>query len=193
MSQSDQPPAGTTPHPSPERLAAFLAGHLSPAELDALEPHVEACEECCAVLRQLPSDPLAQKLRTADPDPAEALAGHPRYRLLGPLGSGGMGTVYKARHLLMDRVVALKVVHPRLLRNPRAVERFRREARAAARLSHTNIVTAHDADQAGGCHFLVMEFVEGTSLAAAVAERGPPGVADACGYVRQAALGLQHA
>src|SRR5437868_4682559 len=194
MSQTNDPPAGVSPHPSPERLAAFLAGHLTPAELDALEPHIEACEQCCAALRQLPSDPLALKLRTADPrpadpDPVEALAGHPRYQLLGPLGSGGMGTVYKARHLLMDRLVALKVIHPRLLRNPRAAERFRREAKAAAKLSHPNIVTAHDADQAGGCHFLVMEFVEGQSLAALVADRGLPSIPEACGYVRQVALG----
>src|SRR5207302_5283288 len=123
---------------------------------------------------------------------AAAVADHPRCRLLGPLGVGGMGAVYKVRHRLMDRVVALKVIHPRLLRNPVAVERFRREAKAAARLAHPNIVTAHDADEAGGCHFLVMEYLDGTSLAARVAERGPLGVAEACGYARQAALGLQH-
>src|SRR5207248_3729386 len=122
-----------------------------------------------------------------------ALADHPRYHLLEPLGSGGMGTVYKARHLVMDRVVALKVIHPRLLRHPQAVERFRREAKAAARLNHPNIVTAHDADQAGGLHFLVMEHVEGTSLADLVRTRGPLPIAEACAYARQAALGLQHA
>jgi WD40 repeat protein/serine/threonine protein kinase len=183
-------------HPTPETLAAFLAGRLTPAELDALEPHIAACPTCCATLRQLPTDPLEAKLRSgpaADPDPVAALAEHPRYRLLEPLGSGGMGTVYKARHRLMDRVVALKVIHRRLLRHTHAAERFRREAKAAARLDHPNIVTAHDADEAGGCHFLVMEFIEGRSLAAVVAEGGPLGVAQACGYARQAALGLQHA
>jgi WD40 repeat protein/tRNA A-37 threonylcarbamoyl transferase component Bud32 len=182
-------------HPSREELAAFLDGRLSRAELDALEPHISACEECCAVLVQLPTDPLAQKLRTAGAEPAtpDDLVDHPRYRLLEPLGSGGMGTVYKARHLLMDRVVALKVIHRRLLRNPRVVERFRLEAKAAARLAHPNIVTAYDAEHVGGCHFLVMEFLEGTSLAALVADRGPLPAAEACEYARQAALGLQHA
>jgi serine/threonine protein kinase len=197
MSHANDPLAAGT-HPSPEQLAAFLDGSLSQAELDTLEPHIAGCAECCAVLRGLPDDPVAAKLRSGGPppggpDPVEALAGHPRYHLLGPLGSGGMGTVYKARHRRMDRVVALKVIHPRLLRNPEAVERFHREAKAAARLTHPNIVAAHDADQAGGCHFLVMEFVEGQSLAAAVAGRGPLGVAEACGYARQAAAGLQHA
>jgi WD40 repeat protein len=185
-------------HPTPEVLAAFLEGRLGAAEMDAVEPHVAACEHCCAILRTLPSDPFASKLRAGaaagtGPDPAAALADHPRYHLVEPLGSGGMGTVYKARHLVMDRVVALKVIHPRLLCHPQAVERFRREAKAAARLNHPNIVTAHDADQAGGLHFLVLEFIEGTSLAAVVAARGPLGVAEACGYVRQAAAGLQHA
>jgi serine/threonine protein kinase len=191
------------PHPSPEVLAAFLDGRLAGADLDALEPHVEACPVCCAFLRGLPNDPMSLMLRETvagpswelptDPDPAAALADHPRYKLLEPLGSGGMGTVYKARHRVMDRLVALKVIHPRLLRHPAAVERFRREAKAAAKLAHPNIVTAHDAEQAGGCHFLVMEFLAGQTLAAVVADRGPLGVAEACGYARQAALGLQHA
>src|SRR5262249_3247528 len=73
------------------------------------------------------------------------------------------------------------------------VERFRREVRAAARLSHPNIVTAHDADQAGDTHFLVMEYVAGTSLDRELRRRGPFPVAEACDLIRQAALGLQHA
>jgi Tol biopolymer transport system component len=124
--------------------------------------------------------------------PAE-LAGHPRYRVLGLLGVGGMGAVYKAEHQLMERPVALKVINRVLLDNPATVERFRREVKAAARLSHPNIVTAHDAEQAGDVHFLVMEYVEGQSLARLVAEGGPLPVREACAYVRQAALGLQHA
>ena len=71
--------------------------------------------------------------------------------------------------------------------------RFRREVKAAARLAHPNIVAAHDAEQAGDTHFLVMEFVEGTDLARLVAERGRLPVTEACDYIRQAARGLQHA
>jgi S1-C subfamily serine protease/tRNA A-37 threonylcarbamoyl transferase component Bud32 len=127
-----------------------------------------------------------------DPEPA-ALAGHPRYRIVELLGAGGMGAVYKAEHRIMDRTVALKVVSHSLTDNPAMVERFRREVKAAARLTHPNIVTAYDADQAGDTHFLVMEYVEGISLARLVTERGRLPVAEACEYARQVALGLQHA
>jgi DNA-binding beta-propeller fold protein YncE/predicted Ser/Thr protein kinase len=122
-----------------------------------------------------------------------ALLQHPRYRIERLLGTGGMGAVYRAEHRIMQRTVALKVISPELTDNPAAVERFQREVRAAARLSHPNIVTAHDAEQAGELHFLVMEFVEGTDLAELVARRGPLPVMHACNYIRQAALGLQHA
>jgi uncharacterized protein (TIGR03067 family) len=133
----------------------------------------------------------------AAPAPADDvpawLQGHPRYRLVGLLGAGGMGAVYKAEHRVMGRSVALKVINLGLLDNPTTVERFRREVQGAAQLSHPNIVTAHDAEQAGDSHFLVMEYVEGVSLARLVAEKGPLPMAQACDYVRQAALGLQHA
>jgi tRNA A-37 threonylcarbamoyl transferase component Bud32 len=122
-----------------------------------------------------------------------ALAGHPRYQVLGLLGAGGMGAVYKARHRLMERTVALKVINKRLTGDSAWVERFRREVQAAARLAHPNIVTAHDAEQAGDTHFLVMEYVPGVNLAEVVKKKGPLPVAHACHYARQAALGLQHA
>ena len=104
-----------------------------------------------------------------------------------------MGVVYLARHRLMDRPVALKVLNQRLTARQGAVERFRGEVQAAAKLDHPNVVRVHDADQAGDLHFLVMEFVEGTDLARLVRERGPLPVPVACGYARQAAVGLQHA
>jgi serine/threonine-protein kinase len=115
------------------------------------------------------------------------------YRLLERLGEGGMGKVFKARHIRMDRLVALKIIHPDELDSPKAVQRFAREARAAAQLAHPNIVLAHDADQVGNVHFLAMEYVEGTDLAWLVKQSGPLPVAQACEYARQAALGLQHA
>src|SRR4029077_18006500 len=101
--------------------------------------------------------------------------------------------VYRAEHLLMERTVALKVINRSLTDNPAMVDSFRREVKAAARLTHPNIVTAHDADQAGDTHFLVMEYVEGNTLARLLREGGPPSGADAGACARQAALGLQHA
>jgi serine/threonine protein kinase len=129
----------------------------------------------------------------ASPNVPPALAQHPRYRVLRLLGRGGMGTVYLAEHKVMERLVALKVIRPDLTARPELVQRFQREAKAAARLAHPNVVTAYDAEQAGDCHLLVTEYVEGTDLACWLKARGPLPVSEACGYVRQAALGLQHA
>ena len=123
----------------------------------------------------------------------EELAHHPRYRVLEVIGRGGMGVVYKAEHRLMQRLVALKMIHRRLTEDPQAVERFQREVRAAASLSHGNIVAAYDAEQAGDTHFLAMEYVEGTDLADLVKRRGPLPVAEAVDYVEQVAEGLQKA
>jgi formylglycine-generating enzyme required for sulfatase activity len=122
----------------------------------------------------------------------EALVVGP-YRLLECLGRGGMGQVFKARHTVLDRLLALKLILPERLGSQQAVERFLREARAAAMLSHPNIVTIHDAGQAGGNFYLAMELLPGSNLADYLEHRGPLPVAEACGYVRQAALGLQHA
>jgi serine/threonine protein kinase/Leucine-rich repeat (LRR) protein len=115
------------------------------------------------------------------------------YLLLERLGEGGMGTVFKARHQLMKRLVAIKLIRKDRLADAEAVLRFYREIRAAAQLAHPNIVMAHDAAQVGDTHLLVMEYVEGTDLARLVKKGGPLPVARACQYVRQAALGLQHA
>jgi hypothetical protein len=122
-----------------------------------------------------------------------ALKGHERYQVVRLLGTGGMGAVYEALHLVMQRPVALKVIKRAYTADLTAVERFRREVRAAARLSHPNIVAAYDAENVGDTHFLVMEFVAEKSLASVLKEHGPLPVALACEYIRQAALGLQHA
>src|SRR5262245_3270357 len=121
------------------------------------------------------------------------LANHAKFRVVDLLGTGGMGAVYKAEHRMMKRTVALKVINPKFMQSKQAVERFHREVQAAARLHHPNIVTAHDAEQAGGAHYLVMEYVPGTDLQKVLEQRGPLPIAEACEYIRQAALGLQHA
>src|SRR5438128_1968578 len=117
----------------------------------------------------------------------------PDFEIIGELGRGGMGIVYKARQLSRDRIVAVKVIRKDRLIHEEAIRRFRREAQAAARLAHPNIVILHDSDHAGDTHYLVMEYVPGETLERLVEKRGPLAVAQACDYIRQAALGLQHA
>jgi hypothetical protein len=202
-------------HPGAEVLAAFGLGKLDEQTSTAVEAHLAGCEACRAVVERLPDDTLIGLVRSPVPPPPAPPAGttaclaaddtltapalppelaeHARYRVEELLGVGGMGAVYRARHLLMERTVALKVINHNLVGDPAAVDRFRREMRAAAQLAHPNIVTAHDAEQAGATHFLVMEYVEGRSLARLLAENGPLPVPQACACVRQAALGLQHA
>lgn len=86
------------------------------------------------------------------------------YEILARIGSGAMGTVFKARQKHMNRIVALKVLKPALARDERFVERLRREARIVGKLNHPNIVTGYDLGEEGGYHFFVMEYVEGRSL-----------------------------
>lgn len=115
------------------------------------------------------------------------------YVVLDKLGQGGMGQVYTARHRKMHRVVALKMLPSPAMKSPESVKRFQREVEAAAKLSHPNIVTAYDADEANGVHFLVMEYVDGMDLAALVKQRGTLAVSAAVDYIVQAARGLEYA
>jgi serine/threonine protein kinase len=115
------------------------------------------------------------------------------YRVLERLGSGGTGAVYLAEHQVMRRRVALKVLPTAYADDPAVLERFRREAQAAAVLEHPNIVHVYDFRQEGPLYFIVMEYVEGPSLQQILTRRSPLPIAVACEYARQAALGLHHA
>lgn len=116
-----------------------------------------------------------------------------KYKLLQLLGVGGMGKVYLCEHIRMKRLVALKVLPFDQLKDEDAVARFTREAVAAAALNHPNIVKAYDLDQDGSLHFLVLEYVDGSSLHEIIKKHGPMEIARACHYIAQASLGLQHA
>ncbi|MDB5391662.1 MAG: prkC 18 [Planctomycetaceae bacterium] len=115
------------------------------------------------------------------------------YIVLDKLGQGGMGVVFKAEHRRMKRVVALKVLSPTLMKTPEAVRRFQREVEATAKLEHPNIVTAYDADEALGTHFLVSQFVEGIDLAELVRRQKSLSVENAITLVLQVARGLEYA
>ncbi|WP_254508174.1 protein kinase domain-containing protein [Anatilimnocola floriformis] len=115
------------------------------------------------------------------------------YDVLERLGAGGMGTVFKARHRRMKRLVALKVLAGKLSQNPIFVKRFQREVETIASLGHPNVVMAYDADESDVGHFLVMELVNGRDLAACVADQGVFPVSLAVHCILQTARGLAYA
>jgi tRNA A-37 threonylcarbamoyl transferase component Bud32 len=115
------------------------------------------------------------------------------YELLDRVGAGAMGTVFKARHKRLNRIVALKILKPSLARDKRYVERLRREARIVASLSHAHIVTGYDLGEEGGYHFFVMEFVEGKSLRQLLTEWGMFSEDYVLRVARETAMALDHA
>lgn len=114
------------------------------------------------------------------------------YILLGSIGQGAMGDVYRAVHGRLNRIVAIKVLAGHRLADADAAARFKREMRAVGKLSHPNIVAATDAGQAGRASYLAMEYVDGMDLARLLKRHGRLPAADACEVVRQAARGLQY-
>ncbi len=115
------------------------------------------------------------------------------YRILNQIGAGGMGTVYLAEHAALRRRVALKVLPVKQALDPANVDRFYKEARAAATLDHPNIVHAYDVACDKGTHFLVLEYIDGDTLDRTLATRGQLPVGEAVSYAVQVAAGLQHA
>jgi eukaryotic-like serine/threonine-protein kinase len=105
--------------------------------------------------------------------PSENIILNGRYRLISRVGAGGMSVVYKAQDLALGRLVAIKILHPSLTGDPQFLERFQREAQAAASLSHPNIVTVHDVGEDGDRHYIVMELVEGDDLKTVIRHWAP--------------------
>ena len=116
-----------------------------------------------------------------------------QYRVLDELGEGGFGKVYKAVHVLMNRVAAVKVIAPKWAQSPQGRDLFLREALAMTRLAHPNIVQAYDANQTDDVLWLAMEYVNGPNLEQYVAERGPLPIPFVCAVMLQVAQVLQFA
>jgi serine/threonine protein kinase len=143
---------------------------------------------------------------TDDPGSFPTLAGPPippplldvparllgEYELLGLLGEGGMGEVYKARHRRLDKLVALKLLPAGSQHRQELAARFQREMKAVGALDHPNVVEAHDAGEQSGVVYLAMKLVDGVDLERLVKQGGPLPIAEACELVRQAALGLHY-
>lgn len=132
----------------------------------------------------------SERLRPAGPDLMPAI---PDFVFLGELGRGGMGIVYKAQRGGRDPIVAVKVIRKDRLQHDESVRRFRREAQAAARLNHPNIVRVVDSDHTGDIHYLVMEYVAGVTLERFVEQHGPIEHRLAVDFLRQSAVALAHA
>ena len=117
-----------------------------------------------------------------------------RYRILRKLGSGGMADVYLAEDEELGRRVAIKILNDRHASDEQFVERFRREAKNAAGLSHPNIVSVYDRGEAEGTYYIAMEFLEGRSLKEQIVADGPPPIPSAIEITRQIlrALGFAH-
>ncbi|OWK39712.1 serine/threonine-protein kinase [Fimbriiglobus ruber] len=168
--------------PTDAVLEAYQQGHLDGGTGATVGRHLETCVDCRGRAADL----------SAGGVPAE-LAGLTDYADIRPLGRGGMGVVYRARNVLMDRVEVLKVLHPSTLGWAGARDRFLREIQSAARLHHPNVVSAYAAVRCGDGLVFTMEYVDGQDLSRVVKSRGPLAVGVACGYVAQVAGGLQHA
>lgn len=173
------------------------SGIFSPDELTRLYAPGET-EEAPKSGEELAFALVKQKRLTAyqagvlcEGDSGHLALGH--YIVMDKIGEGGMGVVYKARDQSTDSVVALKVLHPRQINDPHAVERFRREVRSASKLKHPNIVAAIDSGQAGNEHFLIMEFVDGHTLHDLVEKKGPLPILTAVDAILDAAHALKYA
>jgi serine/threonine protein kinase len=175
-------PAGPSPEAVPEAIpeAAGRSGHPT------------AAVSSPAGLERHGARPLHRAPAGGDPIPP-ALAASPDYEVIREINRGGMGIVYLVRNRRMDRLEGLKVVKEVLLQRTGASERFEREMRSAARLSHPNIVTAYSSPPLVGLLAFAMEYVDGIDLHQLVKTQGPLPVSNACYYVYQAAQGLQHA
>ncbi len=149
------------------------------------------CPRCLAANRAAGSPPRPDAgFSPPHPDALKSL--FPQLEILGLLGHGGMGVVYKARQRGLNRLVALKILPPQISTEPTFAERFAREAQALARLSHPGVVTVIDLGQSGSLYYFLMEFVDGVNLRQML-QAGPLAPRDALGLVLQVCEALEHA
>ncbi len=215
--------AAASPHPTDRVLQSFGLGKLDDQSAESVSEHLDSCPDCQRRVAEMSSDTFLGKLQNAQGRPNQAagglsqlgvstagqgpavgmspaaetlppgLADHPDYEIKRELGRGGMGVVYLAHNTLMGRDEVLKVMGRHIVERPGVFDRFVREIRSVARLRHPNIVAAYHAARLGESIMFAMEYVEGLDLSRMVKAKGPLPVGNACNFIHQAALGLQHA
>ncbi len=189
--------AGPTHRSSREFLAALERSGVLPdaqwrAVRDRFVPRAER-EDSLALAHQLIEEGTLTEFQARRLLTGKKSLSFGRYALLDHLGQGARGRVFKARHRLMDRVVALKVFLPESTLSKTAISRFVREMKIVGLLDHPNVVRAIDADVHEGCPYIVMEYLEGDDLEHVFARRGPLPPEEVVAYMAQAAQGLAHA
>jgi serine/threonine-protein kinase len=151
--------------PGREELEEYCAEALPPGRLAEVEAHLAGCASCNEQLERISREALRELPLDAPGPVAPTPAGVPGYELIERLGAGGMGVVWKARQVALDRMVALKFLGARSVAGDEAWERFRTEAEAVARLGHPNVVGVYDFNLASDRPYFAMELVEGGTLA----------------------------
>lgn len=198
-------------HPSPEQLRSFVTNRLDQVDTALIRNHLRICAECQSFLQRLNSEgDLVSDTFNAVTDTTSTgtkpiialdegaalaelplvLANHPRFNIISLLGTGAMGTVYRAMDQLNGQFVAIKVLQSV---DSQSFMRFKREIELLTKLNHPNLVTLYDANLAGETPYIVMECVEGVSLDRLLTRKGIFRVDDACEIIYQVAVGLQHA
>ena len=191
--------AGPTLVSAPEFLAGLeRSGVLSDAQWREVRDRLKhrrgyAVDDSMALARQLVADGTLTEYQARRLLKGKKGLSFGRYSLLEQIGQGARGRVFKARHRLMDRVVALKVFVPAATLSRSSVSRFFREMKIVALLDHSHVVRAIDADLHDGCPYIVMEYLDGDDLERVFATRGPLPEEQVIDYMAQAARGLAHA
>lgn len=170
-----------------QRCQATLPVRTTAGEVDG----VGLCQRCLIELAMQPQA-SGRQAPTGLPELAELQQLVPEFELQSVLGRGGMGVVYRARHLKLDRLVAIKFLLPDLVADPAFPERFEREARALAKLDHPGIIGAHDFGKAGELFYLVLEFVDGANVRELLAQ-GQLSTSDVLSFSTQLCDALQFA
>ena len=193
-------PEDTQSKAEPLSVAEFLgslsrSGLLTQLQLDVLRAETGgSAGDAAAMAEQLVAEGVLTEFQAR-----RLLVGNERglvinrYCVLDMIGNGSMGLVFKARHVLMGRLVAIKIISSRSSAGADAMPRFLREMQIVGLMDHPNVVRAFDADQIDGRPYIVMEYIPGENLAQAMQRKGPLTPEEAAGYMAQAARGLSHA
>ena len=172
-----------------QKIQLLLGGKIEEREARLLREHIGACQACQMILE----DVRASSVSLAEEAPTGIDIAIEGYRITGRIGKGGMGEVFRGIQLSLERDVALKILSKRFAENKALIQRFEREARAAGRLNHPNLIRVYDFGRAGDTYFFSMEFIDGKTLLQLIKEKGRLDVRESLKIALKVAEALQYA